>query len=78
MSDNYGRNNLVTRFKCSKCGNQLTLSAKDESPVGLKEYERDGITGASKVENDIFIEPCKTCVDKPQKQLDTLKEILKG
>ena len=75
---NFGRHNLVTRFKCSKCGNQLSLSYEKEANAKGSEYENDNITGGNKVENNIFIEPCKVCIDKPQKELDTLRKILKG
>lgn len=77
---NIGRVNLVTRFKCATCGNQLELSrevnkeTKDQFPNELS----DGITGADKVEMNVFIEPCKVCIGKPTRQLQTLKEILRG
>ena len=78
MMENYSRMNLITRFKCSKCGNQLSLAYRKEEDAKGRDYENDNITGANKVENDVFIEPCQTCVEKPQKELDTLRNILKG
>lgn len=79
MSNNYGRNNLVIRFKCSKCGNQLNLSyEKDETATRSGQEDSDGISGGFKVEGHFYIEPCKTCIEEPQHQLDTLRKILKG
>lgn len=79
IDKNYGRYNLVTRFKCSKCGSQLSLSyTKDDNIKVYPNYVSDGMTGADKVESDIWIEPCETCVESPQKELDTLRRILKG
>lgn len=75
MND-YSRVNLVTRFKCGKCGSQLSLTYN--KPKAQLDYVRDGITGADKVEVDIYIKPCDVCVDEPMKQLNTLRRILKA
>lgn len=75
-SKNHARVNLITRFKCAKCGTQLSLSYDD--PKKFADYTTDGITGANKLESNIFIEPCSVCVDEPTRQLETLKKILKG
>lgn len=77
---NLGRVNLVTRFCCATCGNQLELSSSvnREKQQSSRDYLNDNITGADKVEVNIWIEPCKKCIGVPIKQLETLKEILKS
>lgn len=77
--ENSMRVNLVTRFKCAECGNQLSLCYNNDAKQTQDDYdESDKITGACKVENDIYIEPCKYCVEKPKKDLETLRSLLKG
>lgn len=72
--NNFGRINLITRFKCSVCGTQLSLSYDKPNKSG--EYTQDGFTGSDKLEQNIYIEPCEICVGVPAKQLATLKRIL--
>lgn len=73
--DNTGRVNLITRFKCAKCGSQLSLSYDKEK--SSNDYENDGITGAFKVENDVFIEPCVSCLSKFKEPLEALQRVMK-
>ena len=74
-TNNIGRNFLVTKMKCAKCDSALELSYP---PKNTKSTDcSDGITGASKVETVIYIEPCKRCVEEPKRDLDTLRRILK-
>ena len=79
MDINNSRINLVTRFKCSKCGNQLKLCLEKfaENTFTKPNEVVDNITGTDKIENNIYIEPCDICVNKYKKDLETLKKIFK-
>lgn len=77
---NIGRVNLITRFCCATCGNQLELSSNvnKETKEQFPDYIRDSITGSDKIEFNVWVEPCKKCIGVPTKQLETLKQILKS
>ncbi len=66
MSTNFGRQFLVTKFKCSVCGFLLNLSY--EAPQGIRNYAEDEPTGSEKVEQFVAIEPCPHCM-KPYHDL---------
>lgn len=70
--DDYGRNNLVTTFHCSECGNQLTLSYKNAHQI---KSESDGITGSDKVQYKITIYPCDRCIKTWRRPAELLKEL---
>ena len=81
MSDNYGRTNLITRFTCSQCGDQLNLSYKTKKPGCGDAEEEDGITGAYKLEIYVSVEPCHKCMEPVRKvaeALATLNSLKKG
>lgn len=60
--NNFGRHHLVTKFVCAKCGELLNLSYDMPKKKGCGDCA-DGITGASKVEAYIAIEPCSGCLN---------------
>jgi len=62
---------LVTKFICSKCGNNLNLTY-DRPPGGI-DYENGEPTGAAKVDQVVVIEPCE-CVTR---QVDEIKKATK-
>lgn len=69
MNDNSMRQFLITKFVCAACGNLLTLSAKEVSPVAVDCGRNDGDnepTGAAKVVSCIAIIPCETCLEPLQ------------
>lgn len=74
MGDNLMRSHLVTTFHCHECGSVLKLSYKPKDDKVRSGYHDDGITGAAKVENKIWIEPCRPC----REPLDRLKEALRS
>lgn len=74
-TENIGRNFLVTKMKCARCDSALELSYPPQNARGTD--CSDGITGASKVENVIYIEPCSKCIEEPKRDLDTIRRILK-
>lgn len=73
--ENLGRDFLVTKFKCAECGSNLQLSYEKRNEPKYLDDCRDGITGANKVEQNIFIEPCHKCVDEVLKDMEDLKGI---
>lgn len=74
--DNIGRNFLITKLMCAECGTALVMSNKPK--VDKTSDCSDGVTGASKVEQIIWVEPCDKCVKAVSNDLETLKRILKG
>jgi len=74
--DNYGRINLITRFTCSVCGDQLSLSYDTKKPTS-NGYQDDGITGAAKIENYVSVEPCKKCINKYKEPIEQIQKALK-
>ncbi len=75
MSDSM-RYNLVTRFVCAKCGDQLALT---HQPAKSNEYapeKSDGITGAAKVEQAIGIHPCQRCYSEATEPIKALRAAL--
>lgn len=75
MSENDGRVNLVTRFTCANCGDQLNITYDTKKPSGTN-YENDRITGALKVETYVSVEPCKRCLDEWREPLVTIRNAL--
>lgn len=73
------RNNLVMRFRCSECGRLLNLCYEKD----VDREKHDGMhietssppepTGAAMVvNNSLYIEPCRNCIEKhtgPAKKL---------
>lgn len=77
MKDNF-RYNLVTNFSCTICGRQLMLTY-DKPSNPKHEYDpmkQDGITGAYKVDNTIYIHPCETCFKEATAPIEALKSAL--
>ena len=75
MSDNYGRTHLVTNFTCAECGTPLNLSYRDDAKKA--KYYNDNITGADKVEQHVYVEPCYICM-KPARDILEAVKILQG
>lgn len=66
---------LVTQFYCSECGGGLDLTYQEPKTL---DHISDGITGGSKVELKVFVEPCRKCrkpVDDVHAALKTLLSI---
>lgn len=71
------RNNLITRFHCSECGNILNLvypkDAAEPVEPGYGVVTPSEPTGAACVYTPrIMVEPCRFCIEKytgPAKQL---------
>lgn len=72
------RYNLVTKFICAKCGEQLTMSysAPAAKATGYNRDAEDGITGALKVENRIAIHPCRKCYSDAVAPMDAMRKAL--
>jgi hypothetical protein len=75
---NFNRNHLVTVFHCTDCGTPLNLSyePKESANKTALRNQVDGITGASKVENHLYIEPCRKCIGDARKPLQQMREAL--
>lgn len=69
------RHNLVTTFHCTECRSVLNLAYQADLP-GTNEYRDDGITGAAKVDNRIYVEPCQKCVGEARLPLVKMREAL--
>lgn len=66
---------FVTNFICASCGTPLELTGKKPKKEG---YVTDNITGADKVHNTIYVEPCRECMkpaEDAKKAIKTLMEI---
>ena len=84
------RNNLITRFYCSECGERLILLDEDEQKVENKIYsygrfdkeEPVNDIGACNRVIKIQVEPCRQCIDKytapAKKLLDGINELTKA
>lgn len=72
------RYNLVTKFMCAKCGHQLALSYRVPKVVKYEPEKSDGITGASKVEQDIAVHPCSKCYREAIEPLEALRKGLRA
>jgi len=66
---------LVTKFCCSKCGENLTLSY--EAPKGAGRYADGEPTGAEMVNQVVAIEPCKNCF-APLEEMRRAAKVLFG
>jgi hypothetical protein len=79
VNDDGIRYHLVTSFKCLECGSILKLSnskpIKDTSRY-INESYRDDVTGAAKVDNEVYVYPCEQCFGKLVKPLEGLKKVL--
>lgn len=79
QNDDGMRYNLVTSFYCIECNSKLRLSykkAKKDTSLYNSEIYKDDITGASKVDANIYIYPCEQCFGKLAKPLEELKKAL--
>lgn len=74
---NSGRNHLVTRFRCTDCGEYLDLSYEPKEKLSHLTQRDEVVTGASKVENTLYIEPCRGCVGKAQRPIALMREALR-
>ena len=70
------RYNLVTTFRCATCGSQLRLTYDKPKCTPYQPEANDEITGAAKVENIIYLEPCQICVDEYRTPINALKNAL--
>jgi hypothetical protein len=77
MSKDYSRKFLVTTFHCAKCGAPLNLTYEKPTKNLHNGYVNDGITGADKVENLIYIHPCEVCVDRLEEPIKALQAAFK-
>lgn len=73
MSDDFMRNQLVTKFKCVACGNMLKLSY--DVPKG-NNYTEGEPTGAAMVGVVIGIHPCEGCLAPARKLQDAVKALI--
>jgi hypothetical protein len=64
------RDTLITRFRCSECGNFLEILYDVEAPIMRGVAKNSGIwresdpTGAEVRYTSLFIEPCRHCIAK--------------
>lgn len=66
---------LVTTFYCAKCGAAINLTY--DKPEKSLECVSDGITGGSKVELRVFVEPCKKCLQPVEDIRHALKALVR-
>lgn len=65
------RQYLVTVFRCSACGEPMTISYEGKRGASVS----DGHTGAAKVEQTVHVDPCQGCL-KPMRDLkDAMSKI---
>ncbi|OOE15163.1 hypothetical protein BSR09_00740 [Stutzerimonas degradans] len=74
MNNDGMRTHLVTVFRCADCGTTLKLSHEGKKSM---DYVADGITGAAKVEQNVFIHPCQKCM-KPSQEIKAALKTLFG
>lgn len=66
---------LITKFVCSKCGNNLKLTYN--TPKGAGRYAEGEPTGAAMVEQVVAIEPCE-CATRPLEEMRNAAKVLLG
>jgi len=65
---------LETHLRCAECGTNLSLSYEKEARLTTqKSTKASNITGASKVEISVFIEPCRVCMEPAENILKAVK-----
>lgn len=74
--EDHMRYNLVTAFRCQRCGSQLRLTYAGQRFHPYEPEKESGITGACKVEQVISIYPCEKCFDKATAPIKALREAL--
>lgn len=79
MTNDFARTNLVTSFICTGCGENLTLSFDKLGQPAPKAETSFGSGGAYVLENRIYVNPCKRCIEKsiaPARAIaDALKQL---
>jgi len=66
---------LITKFVCSKCGNNLQLTY--DTPKGAGRYADGEPTGADMVHQVVAIEPCE-CATRPLDEMRRALNVLLG
>jgi len=66
---------LITKFVCSKCGNNLQLT--HDAPKGAGRYAEGEPTGAAMVQQVVAIEPCE-CATRPIEEMRKAAKVLLG
>jgi len=66
---------LITKFVCSKCGNNLQLTY--DAPKGSGKYAEGEPTGAAMVQQTVAIEPCE-CAIRPLEAMRNAAMVLLG
>ena len=66
---------LITKFVCSKCGNNLRLTY--DAPKGAGRYADGEPTGAAMVQQTVAIEPCE-CATRPLEEIRNAARALLG
>lgn len=59
--NNLSRKYLITKFACSICGSNLSISYRSEEHKPKGSHENGQPTGADMVQQIVIVEPCK-CV----------------
>lgn len=71
------RTHLVTKFICANCGNSVRLSNEPPKVASYdKEVVDDGITGAAKVEQSLYLHPCQKCYGEATAPIEALRQVL--
>lgn len=77
MSDNYGRDTIITRILCLECGTPMRVSYDAKAGVKYDSWRNGDPTGARVFYNTIYMHPCKTCVAKLTAPATALAKALK-
>ena len=64
------RTKLETKFKCSECGDTLTVTIDPKKPVSTSSFVT--ANSADEINYTIFINPCPQCKRKNDKVIDSL------
>jgi len=59
---------LETHFTCAECGSELELKYEKELEGKIPSTKCTDISGGYKVENRVFIMPCRSCM-QPAKDI---------
>jgi hypothetical protein len=78
MGGDVFRYNLVTKFVCANCGQQLRLSYEAPKTTKYNQFADSGITGACKVEQDVSIYPCDSCYGEAIRPIKALADAMKA
>ena len=73
----YGRGVVELHLSCSQCGCEMEVEYEDKSPrTQTKSTKATSVTGAAKVENRIYVVPCKVCMKPAADIMRAVKTIV--